>query len=435
MRDLILILSLLGCLGLTLRYPFAGVLAWAWLACMNPHQEVYGLSREIPLNLIVAIVTIIAWLFSKERKLPPLDGTTWMLLALLAWMTFNTFFAADPAYSWPYWDRTWRIIALGVVVGIMATNQVRIHALIWVVCTSLLYYGVKGGLLTFLTGGTKYITGPANTTLADNNALAVALLMILPLLNYLRLHTANRWLRVGLAATGFLSFVSLLGSYSRGGYLALASLTGIGWMRSRKKILFLVLLTVALVPMLYFMPQSFYDRVNTLSSPGDDPSFQSRLMSWKVAYFYAIDHFPFGAGFYAINLPEVYHLYFPDSTTHVAHSVYFQMIGEHGFVGFALYMVILYLAFRNCSQIRRATKNREEFTWAHDLATMIQLSLVAFCVGGAALSIAFYDVFIVWVCLLPMLRNLVTQPFKAEVTRRKFQPGPLELAPRYEPTR
>ena len=431
MRDLILILSLLGCIGLTLRYPFAGVLTWAWLTCMNPHQEVYGLSKVIPLNLIVAVITIVSWMLSKERKHPQFDATTWAILGLLAWMTFNTFYAANPTYSWPYWDRTWRIMALGVFVGIMATNQVRIHALVWVVCTSLLYYGVKGGLLTFLTGGTKYISGPIDTIIGDNNHLAVALLMTLPLVNYLRLHTASRLLRIGLIGAGFLSFVSLLGSYSRGGYLALSALTGIGWLRSRRKVLFLLMLTAALVPMLYFMPQSFYDRVNTLSSPTEDASFQSRLMSWKVSYFYAVDHFPFGAGFYAINLPEVYNTYFPGATTHAAHSIYFQILGEQGFPGLVLYLIILLLAFRNCYLIRKMTKKREELRWLYDLATMIQLSLVAFCVGGAALSIPFYDMFIIWVCLLPVLRNLATKSAVTEPT--KLRHSPVGFTPGYRP--
>ena len=115
------------------------------------------------------------------------------MVAFLAWITFNSFFAFSPDWSWPYWDRTWKIFALGFLVATLATNRVRITAIIWVVVVSLFYYGVKGGIFTLATGGHYSVWGPANTIIGDNNQLALALLMSLPLANYLRTQTANRY--------------------------------------------------------------------------------------------------------------------------------------------------------------------------------------------------------------------------------------------------
>src|SRR5258708_30351434 len=180
LRDFVLSLAFLCCLGLTLRYSFAGVLTWTWLALMQPNREVYGVfSNTLRLNFMVAIVAILAWFFSKDRRLPPVDGTLVMISLLFLWMTFICFVGVSP-YSWYLWDRVWRILALGVLIGASATNRIRIHALIWVVVTSLLYYGTKGGILTLITGGSKTISGPTDTAIGDNNQLALALLMILP---------------------------------------------------------------------------------------------------------------------------------------------------------------------------------------------------------------------------------------------------------------
>src|SRR5487761_560012 len=101
LRDLVLVACILGCLGLSFRQPFAGVLTWTWLALMQPHNEVYGfLSSVMRINLLVAVVTLVAWYFSKERKVPPVDGTVAAIFMFLIWMTFNAFFAVDPDSSW-----------------------------------------------------------------------------------------------------------------------------------------------------------------------------------------------------------------------------------------------------------------------------------------------------------------------------------------------
>ena len=49
--------------------------------------------------------------------------------------------------------------------------------------------------------------------------------------------------------------------------------------------------------------------------------------------------------------------------------------------------------------------------WQHRLARMIQTSLLAFFVGGAALSMAYYDLFVILALLLPQIAVLL--PAKA----------------------
>jgi probable O-glycosylation ligase (exosortase A-associated) len=409
LRDLVLTAAFLTCIWLTFRNPFAGILAWTWLAIMQPHRESYGFfSSTLRFNLTIAVITILAWSFSKERKLPAVDATLVTVLLFFLWMTFNCIFAVDPGSSWPLWDSTWRILALGVLVGAVTSNKIRIHALMWIIALSLGYYGTKGGLLTLMTGGAKTITGPVDTLIGDNNQLALALLMILPLLYYLRRHSANRLVRIGLTVIGLLTCLSVIGSYSRGAYLALGALCILGWLRARNKFTYPLLVALVLVPILKFMPQAFYDRANTLLAADQDHDMLARIQAWKVSYYYARDHFPLGAGFAGAGTPQVYHTYFPGEASRAAHSIYFQVLGDHGFVGLALFLTIMVLALVNTYRIRKATKRRPEFAWAYDLATAIQLGILVYCVGGAALSMAYDDVFVIWAMLLPVLRGMVT---------------------------
>jgi putative inorganic carbon (hco3(-)) transporter len=409
MRDIVLILAIATGLGITLANPFAGVLLWTWFTLQSPHQEAWGFSSTLPLNFIIAIITVAAWLRSYERKLPPTHFLILTMLCFLGWTTFNSFFAYDPDWSWPYWDRTWKIFALGLLIATLATNKARITGLIWITVLSLFYYGVKGGIFTLATGGNYTVWGPGDTIIRDNNQLALALLMSLPLANYLRTQTANRYVSWGLLVGMALTLVSVIGSYSRGAVIALGALAIFGCLRSHRKALYLFCGAIFLLGTLNFMPEKFWNRLDTIQSAQADTSFHGRLVAWHVAFEYATDHFPFGAGFYGPQRDRLFHSYFPDEEAHAAHSIYFQVLGEQGYIGLAIYLMILASAFLSSAGIMRAAGRQEEFVWARNLALMIQMSLIVFCVGGAALSMAYYDLFVICVSLLAPLSELVRQ--------------------------
>jgi putative inorganic carbon (HCO3(-)) transporter len=421
LRDLVLSIAVLSCLRLSFKHVFVGVLTWAWLSLMQPHREVYGaIANSLRLNLMVAVVTFLAWYYIKDRKLPQPNPILVTVAIFFAWVVFNSYFIPFPANAAASWDRFWKTLALGLMVMMTATNTLRIHALIWIMAVSLGYYGVKGGLLTIMTGGAKTITGPPGTNIADNNQLALSLLMMLPLVGYLWVQTTNRWVRIGLLGGGILTFLSVVGSYSRGAYIALAALAILGWIRTRgarNKVMYPLAVAAIAYPALKFMPETFYARLNTLNTLHSDISFQGRIEAWNVAYYYARDHFPFGAGFQGPEQPSIYHSYFPGGAFHAAHSIYFQVLGEHGFIGLAIFLIILVLAFSQTRAIRKLARQRPELSWAHNLASMIQLSLFVFCIGGSALSHAYYDLFWIWLGLLVPLRSIVTQavPQRTEI--------------------
>jgi putative inorganic carbon (hco3(-)) transporter len=422
-RGYALLLGVVIALGMALRYPYVGVLLWTWFSLQSPHMDAWGLVTSLPTNLVIAVVTILSLAASKERKLPPSGMITWTLIAFMVWMTINGFFAYNPAWSWPIWDRTWKIFALGLVVAATATNRTRMHALLWIAVISLFYYGVKGGVFTVITGGHNHVYGPDNTIISDNNQLAVALLMSLPLANYLRIQTADKRLKALLLAAIVVTVIAVLGTYSRGAVIGLAALGTLFLLRSRNKILYMSLTAIVLVFAINFMPDQFFDRMDTIGQAQSDASFQGRLIAWQVAFRYAVDHFPFGAGFYGPQLGGVFHTYFPGVQTHAAHSIYFQVLGEHGFPGLMIYLLLLASAFLTCSKVIGAARKQPEMRWIADLGVAMQASLFVFCVAGAGLSMAYYDLFVIIVLMLLPLRALVLKTEQAPVMVPELAPG------------
>lgn len=115
---------------------------------------------------------------------------------------------------------------------------------------------------------------------------------------------------------------------------------------------------------------------------------------------------------------EVYAAYAPDPRfVLVAHSIYFQILGEHGFIGLFLFLLVWFTTYREFSKVRRFGLSSPEHTWMADLAGMCQVSLVGYLVGGAFLSLGFldlaYNLVLIAVCMSRLMRDHIkaTQPY------------------------
>lgn len=416
MRDYSLLLSLVVFTAAALRYPFAGVLTWEWLTIMNPHRLGWGIVTSLPLNYIVALATIAGMIFKRESIQRPKDALPILMTVLLLWMTINNLFAAVPDVSNYYLGLTVKLYFFAFVCLLTVNTMARFQAIIWVLVISMGFYGVKGGLFTIASGGSARVYGPASTIIGDNNQLALALVMCLPLMYYLYQTSANRYIRLGLGISIPVQVICVLGSYSRGGVIALLVMAGYFWSRTKRKVLYLGILVTVIAVGATLMPPAFYERMSSLNNVSADDSFMGRVSSWKLAYAYATDHFPFGFGFAGGQTYAVSHLYRPGEPILAAHSLYFEVLGDNGFIGLFLYLGICAWSIYNLRVVRRLSKDVPSLTWAFNLATMIEVGLVAFYVGGAALSMAYYDGLLMLQILSSSLRALVMRELEPAAT-------------------
>lgn len=391
MRDLLVTAIIFGALPFVLKRPWIGVLLWSWISYMNPHRLTYGFAFSFPFAMIVAVVTVTAFLLSREKKEMPWTRETVLLLMFIGWMLFTTFFAFYPEHAWQEWSRVWKIQLFVVLTAILINDRKKLDWLLWVLVLSLGFYGVKGGVFTLASGGTYHVWGPAGSFIGGNNELALATIMIIPFIWYLRLQASNRWIRHGLAVSMVLMAISAMGSQSRGALLAIAAMGLMLWLKSRHKLVTGLLMVVVVGVLAANLPQSWYDRMNTIQAYEEDSSAMGRINAWHTSFNVAADRIT-GGGYNLLFEAATFRQYAPDPfNVHDAHSIYFEVLGEHGFIGLTLYLLMWLFVWLTASRVIRFCRKDTDKKWAADLAAMAQVSLVGYAVGGAFLGLAYFD--------------------------------------------
>lgn len=395
MRDLLILGILLSALPFALRYTWVGVLLWNWISLMNPHKLAYGFAFNAPFAAVAGGAALVSLFIGKDKLRMPSDPPVIALAIFVLWMCITTLLAIDPDGSVDQLIKVLKIQLMVFVAFAAIQSRKHIELFIWVCVLSIGYYGLKGGVFTLLTGGSARVWGPPGGFIEDNNSLAVALVITIPFVNYLRLVSTRPFLRHSLLGLSLLCAVAALGTQSRGALLAISAMAGVLWARSRRKAMVGVTLAVVAIGLVAFMPASWEQRMNTIQTYESDGSAMSRLDSWTMCFNLANDR-PIGGGF-GVYTPQNYAKYNPNSAvtaghgSTVAHSIYFSVLAEHGWVGLFFYLTVGVLSYRLASRIRRDTKDLPQAAWAYNLAGMCQVSLVGFAVGGTFLSLAYFD--------------------------------------------
>ena len=336
---------------------------------------------------------------------------TMVWLLFVVWMCFTTLFALHPDDAFLEWKRTMKIMLIAFVTVMLMARRDRLHLLIWVIVLSLGFYAVKGALFTLThdTGGLNLVWGPEGSFIEDNNALAFALIMILPLMRYLHLVTENKWIKRGLLAMMLLTVIAIVGSHSRGALLAGVAIGLYFWFKSDNRFRIAVALVLIGALVAAIAPPVWVERMETIRTYEQDPSAMGRINAWWVAVNLTKDRPIVGGGFNTFQ-EDTFARYAPEpENVHDAHSIYFEVLGEHGYVGLILFLFLGILALRNGKWIMRATRDRPDLKWAGQLAAMLQVSLIGYATGGAFLGLAYFDLYYHLVAMLIITRILVEQ--------------------------
>jgi probable O-glycosylation ligase (exosortase A-associated) len=434
MRDLLLAGIVFGSLPFILWRPVIGIYMWVWVSVMNPHRLTWDFTYDMALAQIIAVTTLIGALFSRLPKRLPVTRVTIVLFILVVWMNVGMLFAIDVGLSTPMWERVMKIMFMVFVGMYLLHTREHVQVLVAVCAGSVAFFGVKGGLFTLLSGGEYRVFGPAGSFIEENNSLALATVMTIPLLWYFYLEASRRWLRWALVIAMILCIFSALGSHSRGALLAIAAMLGVLWLKSPRKLaagaVIILLASVAIA----FMPVKWDERMRSIADYKEDVSAMGRINAWSMAYNLAKDRVPLGGGFEIYNR-SVFGRYAPvPDDVHSAHSIYFQMLGEHGFLGLALFLLLWVLVWRDASWVIRTARSAPEMRWAFNLARMIQVSLAGYAVGGAFLNLAYYDVPYYILTAMVLTRMLVERELAEKTARGDAippapQPMPVESLP------
>lgn len=390
MRDLLVFGLVVGLALIALARPWVGVMLWNWISIMNPHRYAWGFAYSMPVAMFAGVSTLIGLLFTTDKQSPFKGAPVWWLLFFFIWMTLSWAMGYDPVGDYWMWDRSMKIFVMAFVALALLSNRYHIMAFVWVTAGSLAILGAKGGVFTILTAGNYRVWGPAGSFIEGNNEIALALIMTLPLLHFLQLQMSSKLARHGMSAVMLLCAAAALGSHSRGAFIALIVMLGLFWWRSERKGLISFLILIGAIALLPMLPEHWWERMATIKTYQEDGSAMGRINAWIVAWEVAKDYVT-GAGM-SYQHQLFFNIYGVHETiVRAAHSIYFEILGNHGWVGLILFLGLWFSTYWNAGWLRRNARKIPEAKWLADLGAMVQVGLVGYAAGGAFLSLAYFD--------------------------------------------
>jgi probable O-glycosylation ligase (exosortase A-associated) len=307
---------------------------------------------------------------------------------------------------------------MAVLITAVISTQRRFLLLLRVIAFSIGFYGLKGGLFYFFTGGQYIVWGPENSFLHANNAIGLALAMNVPLLLYLGRAERAAWLRWTAFGMAALSYPAVLGTFSRGAWLTLATVSALELLRRNRVIVLFglagllgILLLVSSSPL---FSQRVLDRFDALVNYEQEVSAQSRFWNWEFCRRVGVAH-PLGGGFdfYAY---EAYEKYYPEflaqwgpSKVWSCHSMWLTLFGEHGIAGLLLGTALILSCYVRLHRLRSSRPKATPPSWSTEAAGAIQSALAGFCVGGTFLDVAYFDLFYYLVASVIVISTIVYQ--------------------------
>ncbi|MEA3053493.1 MAG: hypothetical protein QOG72_2396 [Sphingomonadales bacterium] len=411
MRDLAFVGFLLALLGLGLKRPFLFVLAYIYVDTVSPQRLSYYLLNSIPLSMIVAGVAIVGWLIADDKsrfRIAPRQG---LMLMLLGWAFFTTSHADFPVEALEKWDWVWKSLVWAIFLPMALRTRLRFEATLLFMTLSAAAIIIVGGIKTLASGGGYGVLNlmvTSNSGLYEGSTISTVAIAIVPVILWLSrfgtIYPRDWRVRLFAAALIFACLLIPVGTEARTGLVCIGVLAILMLRDVKRRFLYMgavAFLAVAAIP---FLPSSFSTRMDTISNHEADSSAASRLAVWGWTWQYAKEH-PLGGGFeaYRQNRLQV-HTVATSGTGPVAqvdwkvledkgrayHSSYFEMLGEQGFPGLILFLLIQATGLVRMEILRRRFRREVgDKAWIAPLATTLQSAQLIYLTGSLFVGIAF----------------------------------------------
>jgi len=342
----------------------------------------------------------------------------------------------------------WKALVFAMFLPLTLRTRLRIEAVALIMVLSASALIIDGGIKT-ATGGGGYgalrIFVENNTGLYEGSILSCVAIAIIPLALWLARHGTifpPDW-RVWTFTAALIFACALIpvGTQARTGLMCLGVLCVLYLRTARHRILISAGMALAMMIAVPFLPQSFLARMDTIEDHQADQSASTRLGVWKWTMDYARAH-PFGGGF------EVYlssRVSYDTVTTRTEggtstvtrskvveegrafHSSYFEMLGEQGYPGLLLWLVLQASGLVQMEIVRRRWKLRTgpDEAWAAPLANALQLAHVVYLVGSLFVGIAFQPFILMLIglqCGLWSYLKRISQPQTPPLRHRPRSP-------------
>jgi probable O-glycosylation ligase (exosortase A-associated) len=440
MKDLFFLVFIAYVMLLGLRRPFLWVLLYIYIDILSPQRIGYSIITSLPLSLIAFAAAFGGWLAIDRKEGARFTLRQGLMVALLGYCWWTTGNADFPLDAQTKWDWVWKALLFAIFLPLTLTTRARIEGLALSLVLSVAMIVIATGLKV-VTGGGGY--GELNFFVDDNSGiyesstLATVAIGLIPLLWWLVRHGTifpRHWTVTAFAAA--LTFAALLvpiGTEARTGLLCIAALAVLMLRYTRHRLLFIVGAGVLGLTALPFLPQSYYDRMATIAEPGGDESASTRVAVWNWTLQY-VETKPLGGGFDAYrsnkftytmpvkktdgNTTTIEYAEVEDKAR-AYHSSIFEMLGEQGWPGLGMWLLLHVMGLWQMERIQRRWKKAEDEAtrWIAPLAGALQMGAVIYLVGATFQGIAYQPVMLMLVGLQIGLNTYCRRIDSAQATR------------------
>jgi probable O-glycosylation ligase (exosortase A-associated) len=395
---------------------------------LNPQAYVWAWNA-FPWAEAVAVPTILGMLVF-DRKLERLAvREVWLLAVLWAWFTATTInsvqqpeLAHHAAETWEKWTFVSKILLMTVCMIPIVSSFEKLRYVVLTIAGCFGFYVLKSLPFVISTGGSHRIYGPERSMIADNTDFGLALNMTLPLYFFLAQTERKRWVKRFLAFLFVITIPAIFFTYSRGAVVGLVAVLAVMFLQARRRLFLVPVIVLGTVIALYFAPATWQERMDPTREDAVDASARGRLAAWTFARAVAAE-FPIAGGGFATFTEDLYQRYFPGGVFNIygPHSIYFQVLAEHGFVGLGLYIVLMLSCIASTRRLRNQGRSRGDPDVAH-YAQMFQLSLVGFLISGIFLGRAYFDYFFTVVACIVILERATRDRWAVKAAAARGEP-------------
>jgi probable O-glycosylation ligase (exosortase A-associated) len=360
--------------------------------------EYLGLSASLPALRAIRFSTVLAFGIVSltfladglralgDRRIRLLAAFTVLSAASVLWAVVGerAFGAIRPLVDY---------LVLAITVAVVVDRPSRLTGT--AATLAIIVLGLVGWNVEKLVEGSRTGAFRAGYFLGDGNDFAWGLNVLGPLA--LILFVASR--RIVPRAVGLSAFAAAaLGTVwtqSRGGTLGLVAGLLWGWcFVARRRVLAAAAVLLLALVVFAAAPGEYLARMETITEYEADNSAQYRLQAWGAAVRMAFDY-PLGVG--AANFPSAYgRFYIPDAGSNrvvyrsqrwaSAHSIYFVVLGEYGFPGLAMLLVLVVSCLRANTCSRRNLRGAVQPALDERVPALLNMALVSYAVSGAFLG-------------------------------------------------
>jgi len=172
-----------------------------------------------------------------------------------------------------------------------------------------------------------------------------------------------------------------------------------------------------------FMPEQWHERIHSIANYQEDASSMGRINAWQFAINLASDRPLVGGGFETFR-PYFFQQYAPNPLVFAdAHSIYFEVLGEHGFVGLFLFLLIGLLTYQTAKKCVKRTRGIAELRSINNLMRMVQVSIIGYAVSGAFLGLAYFDLYYHLVAFVVISKGIVNEHFSNNKVKEQEKHG------------